>query len=260
MGQAVLALAEVLGSGLPEGHRALARELIGTVRPTLARVRSLRAQAYLILAWGHLRSTEVSDVEPLATIAHSAARRLADCYHRCRHSGWPWFEPRLTYANAVLPHALFVAARFWPDEDFGDVADTTFAFLDRMTTAEGVFWPVGNGGWCSRDGDKALYDQQPLEAATMADAALTAFDLRVDDRHLVTFRRAYHWFHGKNSLRQPLAEAAHGSCFDGLQPSGVNRNQGAESTLAYLWTETRYLTARHAPGGSRALAKVSAEC
>ena len=92
----------------------------------------------------------------------------------------------------------------------------------------------------------------------MADAALTAFDLKIDERHLATFRRAYHWFHGKNSLRQPLAEAARGGCFDGLLPSGVNRNQGAESTLAYLWTETRYLTARHPPGGNRALAAASA--
>jgi len=244
MGQAVLALAEILGSGLPEGHRALARELIDAVRPALASVRSLRAQAYLILAWGHLRATEVRDVEPFETIAHSAARRLADCYHRSGQPDWPWFEPRLTYANAVLPHALFVAAQYWPDEGFGDVADASFAFLDRTTTAEGVFWPVGNGGWYSRDGKKALYDQQPLEAATMADAALTAFDLKMDEHHLATFRRAYLWFHGKNSLGQPLAEASRGGCFDGLLPSGVNQNQGAESTLAYLWTETRYLTTR----------------
>jgi hypothetical protein len=260
MGQAVLALAEVLGSGLCEGHRTLARELIGTVRPALAGVRSLRAQAYLVLAWGHLRATEVSNLEPLETIAHSAARRLAESYHRCRRPDWPWFEPRLTYANAVLPHALFVAARYWPNEDFGDVADATFAFLDRTTTTEGVFWPVGNGGWYPQDGHKAQYDQQPLEAATMADAALTAFDLRIDDRHLATFRRAYQWFHGKNSLRQPLAEASRGGCYDGLLPSGVNRNQGAESTLAYLWTETRYLTARHPPGGNRALAMMNGTC
>ena len=53
-GQAVRALAEVLGSSLPDDYRALARELIEAVLPTLADLRSLRAQAYVILAWGHL--------------------------------------------------------------------------------------------------------------------------------------------------------------------------------------------------------------
>src|SRR6059058_1946115 len=53
-GQAVRALAEVLGSGLPDDHRALARELIDGVMPILADLRSIRAQAYVILAWGHL--------------------------------------------------------------------------------------------------------------------------------------------------------------------------------------------------------------
>ena len=53
-GQAVRALAEVLGSDLPEGYRALARELIEDIVPALAELRSLRAQAYVIMAWGHL--------------------------------------------------------------------------------------------------------------------------------------------------------------------------------------------------------------
>jgi hypothetical protein len=259
LGQAILALAEVLGSRLPEDHRALARELIDKVRPTLASVRSLRAQAYLILAWGHLRATDINEAELLEAAARSAAWALVECNRRARQPDWPWFEPRLTYANAVLPHALFVAARHWPDEEFGDLADASFAFLDRTTTADGVFWPVGNGGWYPRGGKKALYDQQPLEAATMADAALAAFDLWNDEQHLATFRRAYNWFHGQNSLGQPLVEAARGGCYDGLLPSGVNRNQGAESTIAYLWTETRNLTARHASGNG-ALAVASAVC
>lgn len=87
-GQAVRALAEVLSSRLPGGHRALARELIDTVMPTLADVRSLRAQAYVVLAWEHLWSAEVGDIEPLEAVAWSAARRLAECYGRaCGRTG-----------------------------------------------------------------------------------------------------------------------------------------------------------------------------
>ena len=169
-----MALAEVLGSNLPDGYRALARELLEAVLPALADLRSLRAQAYVILAWGHLWRAGVDDIEPLENVARSAAERLVECYYRSQRPDWPWFESRMTYANAVLPHALFVAAQRWPEEAFLAVAEASFAFLDRVTTAEGVFWPIGNRDWYSHGEEKALYDQQPVEAATMADAALAA--------------------------------------------------------------------------------------
>ena len=109
-GQAVRALAEVLGSSLPDGYRALARELIDAVTPALADLRSLRAQAYVILAWGHLSMSGVKDIEAVEDVAWSAAQRLVECYRRSQRPDWPWFESRMTYANAVLPHALFIAA------------------------------------------------------------------------------------------------------------------------------------------------------
>jgi hypothetical protein len=238
-GQAVVALAEVLGSSLPDGYRRMARELIATVLPALADLRSVRAQAYVILAWGHLSAQGAEGIETVEDVAQSAARRLVECYHRSMRPGWPWFESRMTYANAVLPHALFVAARHWPEEGFLDVATTSFAFLDRETTTENVFWPVGNSDWYPNGEEKALYDQQPVEATTMAEAALAAFDLLGDESYLATFRRAHRWFHGENSLKQPLADATSGACCDGLESTGVNWNQGAESTLSYLWTELR---------------------
>jgi len=269
-GQAVLALAEVLGSRLPDGYRLLARELIETVLPALADLRSLRAQAYVIQAWGRLRAANVKEMERLESIAWSAAQRLVECYHRSERPDWPWFESRMTYANAVLPQAMFIAAEHWPQEGFLDVAQASFAFLDRTTTGKGVrnllperpggcfaqkvpdtfseaengdvgpeaiFWPVGNSDWYSHGEAKSPYDQQPVEAATMADAALTAFNMLGEQQYLAAFRRARAWFHGQNSLHQPLGDVQCGACCDGLQASGRNRNQGAESTLAYLWTE-----------------------
>ena len=249
-GQAVRSLADVLGSGLPSDYRAIARELIDTVLPTLADLRSLRAQAYVVLAWGHLQNAEVPDIEPLAAVAWSAAQRLSECYRRAQRPDWQWFESRMTYANAVLPHALFVAAEHWPKEDFLDVAKASFAFLDGQTTCEGFFWPIGNEGWYPRGEDKALYDQQPVEAVTMAEAAMAAFRLLGDEQYLTAFRRADGWFHGQNSLGESLIDEAIGACCDGLLASGVNRNQGAESTLAYLWAELlnlEILRTRHVP-------------
>jgi len=235
-GQAVLALAEVVGSRLPEGFRLLARELIDAVLPTLADLRSLRAQAYVVLAWGELRTAGGGALEPFEYVARLAARRLVECYQRSCRPDWPWFESQMTYANAVLPHALYVAETCWPGEAFLEIADSSFSFLGRVTTVEDVFWPVGNCDWYPHGESKALYDQQPVEASTMADAALTAFDVTNHPGHLDTFRRANLWFHGGNSLGLPLVDVRGGSCFDALQATGVNRNQGAESTLAWLST------------------------
>ena len=149
----------------------------------------------------------MKDIEPLESVAWSAAQRLVECYRRSQRPDWQWFESRMTYANAVLPHALFVAAERWPEEDFLDVAEASFAFLDRETTAEGVFWPVGNSDWYPHGEEKALYDQQPVEAVTMADAALAGIRICSAMRNTwPTFRRAHDWFHGQNSLQQPLVD------------------------------------------------------
>lgn len=233
-GQAVLSLAEVLGSDLPDGYLLLARELIKTVLPALADLRSLRAQAYIILAWGHLRSAGVKDIEGLESVAWSAANRLTQCYERSSRPDWFWFESRMTYANAVLPHSLMIAARRWPQEKFLDVATASFNFLEQVTTADNFFQPIGNDGWYEYGEEKAIYDQQPVEASTMAEAALAAHELTGDAAHLTTFCRARDWFFGQNSLQQSLVDPLSHSCFDGLSAKGVNRNQGAESTLAYL--------------------------
>jgi len=257
-GQAVRALAELVGSGLPDDYRTLGRELIQAVLPTLAALRSLRAQAYVILAWGHLWATGVNNMGPLEELARMAAQRLVECYHRSRRPDWHWFESCMTYANAVLPHALFIAGYRWPKETFLEIAETTFAFLDRKTTAGTFFWPIGNSGWYPHGEDKASYDQQPVEAVTMADAALSAFGVLGDEKYLATFRRAHDWFHGENSLRQPLVDVRSGACCDGLQPSGVNRNQGAESTLAYLWTEVHNAEVHLAMAKNREVAVANA--
>jgi hypothetical protein len=132
---------------------------------------------------------------------------------------------------------MFVAARHWPEEGFLEIAESSFDFLDQHTTAEGVFWPVGNEGWFHRVDGKAPYDQQPVEAATMSEAAQEAFNMLGYGGYLEVQRRAHDWFYGANSLKLSLVDIRSGGCCDGLHAGGLNRNQGAESTLAYLWTE-----------------------
>jgi hypothetical protein len=243
-GQAVLALAEVMASDLPDGYRALARELIESVLPTLAELRSLRAQAYVIQAWAQLWRAGVKDFGSFEEVSRLAADRLVDCYHRSHRSDWLWFESRMTYANAVLPHALFDAAQIWPQSEYRSVAESSFRFLDHVTTTNDTFCPVGNRDWYSRGEEKSPFDQQPVEASTMASAALAGLELHGIEECRPAFVRAHQWFHGRNVLGLPLADEKYGGCFDGLQEDGVNQNQGAESTIAYLWTEWLRVSAK----------------
>ncbi|MDP9024060.1 MAG: glycosyltransferase, partial [Candidatus Eremiobacteraeota bacterium] len=63
-------------------------------------------------------------------------------------------------------------------------------------------------------------------------AELAAFAADRDPARLVAAELALAWYYGKNSLG--VAIASGGGCYDGLEATGVNRNMGAESTLAHL--------------------------
>ena len=133
-GQAVRALAEVLGSSLPDGYRALARELIDAVTAHAGRPAEPAGAGLRDPGLGTSVDVGGEGHRTAGTVAWSAAQRLVECYHRALRPDWQWFESRMTYANAVLPHALFIAAKRWPEEDFLDVAQASFAFLDHETT------------------------------------------------------------------------------------------------------------------------------
>lgn len=241
-GQATVALAEVVASNLPIGIRSVGRELLDCSLSAMSQLRSLRAQAYLIQAYVILWRAGVPNIERFEPMARASADRLAECYQRSQRSDWFWFEAQMTYANAVLPHAMFDAGERWPKEAFLSIAKVTFEFLNRATTADRIFWPIGNENWFPRGEEKSKFDQQPVEASTMAAAGLAGFQTTGDKKYMGIAFQAEQWFTGQNSLEQSLVDIETGACFDGIQNSGLNLNQGAESTLAFLWTEFLWLT------------------
>jgi hypothetical protein len=108
-------------------------------------------------------------------------------------------------------------------------------WLDELQTAQqGHFVPIGSNGWYVRNGTRARFDQQPIEASSFLDACLTAFRLTKDEYWLVAARRAFEWFLGRNDLNLPLYDYVSGACCDGLHPDRVNQNQGAESVICWL--------------------------
>lgn len=163
------------------------------------------------------------------------AGRLRDLYTRTAVDEWPWFEDRLTYANAQLPHALIACGAHMDREDLLATGLDALAWLTSMQhSPEGHFAPIGSNGFSVKGETAALFDQQPIEAATMVAACLEAERITGAPRWNEEARHAFDWFLGQNHLRQWLYDASTGGCRDGLHAERVNENQGAESTLAFL--------------------------
>jgi uncharacterized protein YyaL (SSP411 family) len=163
-----------------------------------------------------------------------AADDLAKQHEACSKDDWQWFENILSYDNAVLCHALYVAAIAASEQKYFDVAEKTCAFLLENTYTDNHFSFVGCDGWYRRGQKRAQFDQQPIEVAStvmMLRAAYEATDNRV---FLRLQKKAFDWFLGENDLHTPVYDFKTKGCSDGLEQSGLNLNQGAESMLSFL--------------------------
>ncbi|WP_232303532.1 glycosyltransferase [Pseudofrankia sp. DC12] len=155
-----------------------------------------------------------------------------------RDPAWPWPEQTLRYANAAVPEALILAGACLSDEKVLADGLRLLEWLLAKETRGGrlSLTPVGGRGPGTRAGGQPGFDQQPIEAAALADACARAYDLTGHPRWLVGLRQAHAWFLGDNDSMVPLVDTSSGGCCDGLERHGRNLNQGAESTLALLST------------------------
>ncbi len=146
---------------------------------------------------------------------------------------WPWPEPRLTYANAVIPEVLMLGGLHLQRQDQMRLGMLMLNWLIEIQMNGDHFSPIPHKGWAPGDVLPA-FDQQPIEIAAMADACSTAYDITSDPMWIRSIRRAYQWFDGHNDQGVSMCDLATGAGFDGLTQDGRNENNGAESTLAYL--------------------------
>jgi glycosyltransferase involved in cell wall biosynthesis len=231
LGRTLWALGTVMASPPAPTYLSIAKDAFDKIVNNVP-TQYIRAMAYAILGTNdYLRQFPgASEIKRCMTVI---ADKLLAQYNNYSLPDWQWFEPILTYDNAVLPLAMFVAGRTLSDK-YLTVARKTCAFLLEQTFDGDHFSFVGCHGWFERGQKKAKWDQQPIEACSTVMMLDQAYEITKEKQYRQMQRKAFDWLLGANDLAVPLYSFTTKGCHDGLTPTGVNLNQGAESMLSFL--------------------------
>jgi len=232
MGHALWACGYALIPDAPEEMRLVAKEIFDRCLPHSRLFTSPRAKALTILGLYQYQRAFPEDRNPSTHILELSGELMTQ-YEVAADDEWRWFESYLTYANARLPQALLTAYLSTGEPSCLKIALDSLDFLVENQFANGVFIPIGTEGWYVKGGERAEYDQQPIEASCMVEAAVLSYVITGEEGYLEKAKAAFEWYHGRNTKNVVLINGVAGSCYDGITPVGLNRNQGAEATLSY---------------------------
>jgi glycosyltransferase involved in cell wall biosynthesis len=241
-GRTIWALGYLIGCAASNSYREFAIELFQKSIPHFKSLQHLRGVANTIIGLSLYLKTFPTD-EGLVNELVRLTQPLIDAYEQTQSADWQWFEDKMTYDNAILPLALLHSSEITGNDKAKQIALKTMAFLDDLTLSNGYLSPVGNDGWYYRGGTFPTFDQQAIETMAMVMMHFQAYQLFKTPRYIEKMFLCYKWFLGENTLRAPLYDHETKGCCDGLLPTGINRNQGAESTLAYLISHLTILKA-----------------
>lgn len=231
-GRTIWALGYLIDNSPNNSYREFARELFLSAIPHLSHLTHLRGMANSIIGVASYLHANPHDGGMIAELNNLVAP-LKAAYRTHGSDSWQWFEEKMTYDNALLPLALLHHYQITEDPESLEIGMLTMAFLDKKTLDKGYLNPVGNDGWLFEGGEMATFDQQAIETMAMVLMYFKAYEVSLDKQYIKKMYLCYQWFLGENILRLPLYDSETKGCGDGLQTNGVNRNQGAESTLAY---------------------------
>ncbi len=233
-GQSLWALGLCVAQAGQGSFQRLAAELFEQALPVAAEFTSPRAWAFTLIGideylrrfGGDRRASQIRE-----SLTHKLVQRYADA----ATEDWLWFEEVVSYANAKLPHAMILNGRCLSDATMLELGLKTLRWLIKIqTTGAGLFRPVGSNGFFPRGKERALFDQQPIEAQATVSACIEAYQATGDLFWVTEARRAFEWFLGRNDLGLALYDSTTGGCRDGLHMDRLSQNQGAESTLAFM--------------------------
>nr|WP_321475064.1 glycosyltransferase family 4 protein [uncultured Paludibaculum sp.] len=233
-GRAIWALGVGVGRSPFRSFQMMAGQLFALALPAMTRFTSPRAWAFGLIGI-HEYLTRLSGDSLVNQTRETLTGRLMELLEGNATPDWCWFEQELSYDNAKLAHALILSGRATSQPEVVKRGLDALRWLNEVQISEkGHFRPIGSNGFYKRGGTRAAFDQQPIEAQAMVSACLEAYRATSDGWWYEQAQRAFDWFLGWNDLGLELYSSESGACGDGLHVDRLNRNQGAESTLAFL--------------------------
>jgi glycosyltransferase involved in cell wall biosynthesis len=243
-GRTIWSLGYLINAAPNRSYAEFGYELFFKAVPHFKKLTHLRGICNTIIGLSYYLRTHPYD-ERILNELNLLTDKLVTAYHQTKGEDWHWFEDHMTYDNALFPLALFHAAEITGNQEVKSIAHESLKYLEKLTFSLDACTPIGNNGWHvrGRAGAIPLFDQQAIEIMAMVLMYYQAYIVTRESEYMKKMFTSYLWFLGENSLYVPLYDPETKGCADGLQPGGVNRNQGAESTLAYLISHLTVLQA-----------------
>jgi len=241
-GRAIWSLGYLLEHAPNDSYYQMGRLIYFDALPNFEKLQTLRGIANTMIGISYYLKSNPSD-DSVTKILQNLAYKLIKKYEENSTKNWRWFEPLLTYDNGILPLALLYSAEILNENKITEIALESMEFLTETTLKDGYLSIIGNEKWYSKKSERSMFAQQPLDALAMVLMYYQAFNLTKDKEYLNKLYISFMWFLGENDLRMTLFDYETKGCCDGLEQYGVNRNQGAESSLAYLISHLTVLRA-----------------
>ncbi len=232
-GRTIWALGFLLGNSPNDSYYQSAKQIFFNATPNFEKLQSIRSIANTIIGISYYLKSAPSDknmIEKLRLLAN----KLVKHYDENSTPDWQWFELIITYDNGLLPLALLHASEILKDDKVESTAIESMNFLSALTLKDNCLSVVGNENWYKKGGVRSIYSQQPVDAMAMILMFQQAFHHTKDKEYISKIYTCFLWFLGENNLKLNLYDFETHGCNDGFDKDGVNQNQGAESTLAYL--------------------------
>lgn len=236
-GRTIWSLGMLLNKAKLTSYYQLGQELFARAVPQFGQLRSNRAIAYTVLGIVEYLQHQPND-ETMIELMRELVDKLIKEYDASADEHWHWFESILSYDNAILPYALLKSYVFLNDDRVKQLGLKTLTFLEGITIRNGALSLVGNQEWAIQGKHISKFGQQPLDVTAMVFMYHTAFQITGQKVYHARMIASFRWFLGENDLKLGLYDEETKGCCDGLESYGINRNQGAESTLCYYLAYT----------------------
>lgn len=241
-GRTIWALGYLLGNAPNDAYYQTGRLIFFNAAPNFEKLTSIRGIANTMIGISYYLKSNPSD-DSMTERLRNLTNGLIKHYEENQSAGWNWFESLLAYDNGILPLALLHSAEILNDEKITQTALDSMKFLTDHTLKDNYLSVIGNEKWYKKEGERSVFAQQPIDAMAMVLMYHQAFHLTNEKEYLNKLYTSFLWFLGENDLRMSLYDFETKGCCDGFESYGVNRNQGAESSLAYLISHLTVLQA-----------------